>query len=76
MREWFLLVDLIYISAVVSNHAISFSSFLLLILLQILMSAKRKQPANAQLAHAKTPGEVMNANVVVVCSTHEKMTHV
>jgi len=67
---------LVYISAVVSNHAISFSSFMLLIMLQILMSAKRKQPANAQVANAKTPGEVMSANVVVVCSIHEKMTHV
>lgn len=45
-------------------------------MLQILMSAKRKQPANAQVANVKTPGEVMSANAVVVCSTHEKMTHV
>lgn len=43
---------------------------------KILMSAKRKQPVNAQVANAKTPGGVMSANAAVVCSTHEKMTRV
>ena len=43
---------------------------------KILMSAKRKQPVNAQVANAKTPGEVTSANAKVVCSTREKMTRV
>jgi len=59
-----------------SRNIFSFFTFLLLIVLQILMSAKRKQPASVQVANAKTPGEVMSANAVVVCSTHEKMTRV
>ncbi|RDY06901.1 Vacuolar-sorting receptor 2 [Mucuna pruriens] len=41
---------------------------------KILMSAKRNRPVNAQVANAKTPGGVMSANALVVCSTHEKMT--
>ena len=40
------------------------------------MSAKRKQPVNAQVANAKTPGEVTSANAKVVCSTRENMTRV
>lgn len=38
------------------------------------MSAKRNWCASAQSANAKIPGEVMNAHVVMVCSTREKMT--
>lgn len=37
------------------------------------MNARRNWPASAQNVTAKILGEVMNAHVVMVCSTREKM---
>jgi hypothetical protein len=43
-------------------------------MLKMWMSAKRNWHASAQSAPAKTPGGVMNADVVTVCSTCGKVT--
>lgn len=44
-------------------------------MLQILTSAKKSWLASVQNANAKILLEVMSANAVAVCYTHEKMTH-
>jgi hypothetical protein len=67
--------------AFVIKHVIMyFTSILALIYFiychQILMSAKKSRRASVQTANAKIPLGAMNANAIVVCSTHEKMTHV
>lgn len=69
--EW---LNVIHIPAIAINHATIYSRNVILIMLQILMSAKRDRPANAHSANAKTPGGVTSAVAVVVCSTRAKMT--
>jgi len=53
-----------------------FNIFCILTMLQILMNAKKSQPASVHNANAKIPLGVMSASAIAVCSTHEKMTRV